>query len=269
VAKVTERLTHDLHHAFPDMKGFSARNLKYMRAFAEAWPDEAFVQEVLAQWPRYHLLALLDKLADGAARRWYAAKAIEHGWSRNVLVMQIETGPQTRSGQAVTNFARRPPAPQSDLARESLKDPCRFDCLGLGEAAQERDIEGALVQHMRFAFDLTALRGLDDTLFENCMAVRRMAARVSAREVHACFSDGSSVWRMCRRPRCICDAPLRLDRGHSSRIFRGATVVFERPEVCAAAPATWTIRCQEVIYSHKRKSNPFGWFHATQATHAT
>lgn len=156
-AKVIERLARDLRRAFPDMKGFSARNLKYMRAFAEAWPDEAFVQEVLAQLPWYHQLALLDKLADGATRQWYAAKAIEHGWSRNVLVMQIETGLQTRSGQAVTNFVRRLPAPQSDLARESLKDPYLFDFLGLGEAAQERDIEGALVRHItRFLLELGA-----------------------------------------------------------------------------------------------------------------
>jgi predicted nuclease of restriction endonuclease-like (RecB) superfamily len=156
-AKVIERLAHDLRNAFPDMKGFSARNLKYMRAFAEAWPDAAFVQEVLAQLPWYHQLALLDKLADSAARQWYAAKAIEHGWSRNVLVMQIETGLQTRSGQAVTNFARRLPAPQSDLARESLKDPYLFEFLGLGEAAQERDIEGALIQHItRFLLELGA-----------------------------------------------------------------------------------------------------------------
>lgn len=84
-------------------------------------------------------------------------KAIEIGWSRNVLVMQIETGLQARSGQAVTNFSWRLPAPQSDLARESLKDPCRFDFLGLGEAAQERDIEGALVQHItRFLLELGA-----------------------------------------------------------------------------------------------------------------
>lgn len=77
-AKVVDRLAHDLHIAFPDMKGFSPRNLKYMRAFAEAWPDESFVQEVLAQLPWYHQLALLDKLPGPETRRWYAAKATEH-----------------------------------------------------------------------------------------------------------------------------------------------------------------------------------------------
>lgn len=156
-AKVIERLAHDLRSAFPDMKGFSPRNLKYMRAFAEAWPDAQFVQEALAQLPWYHQLTLLDKLKTADTRRWYAAKAIEHNWSRNVLVMQIETNLQARAGQAVTNFEQSLPRPQSDLARESLKDPYRFDFLGLAEAAQEREIEDALVQHVtRFLLELGA-----------------------------------------------------------------------------------------------------------------
>ncbi|WP_308389242.1 PDDEXK nuclease domain-containing protein [Acidithiobacillus sp. AMEEHan] len=147
-AKVIERLAQDLRNAFPDMKGFSPRNLKYMRAFAEAWPEEEFVQAVLAQLPWYHQLALLDRLKSADERRWYAAKAIEHNWSRNVLVMQIETRLLARQGQAVTNFALALPKPQSDLGRESLKDPYRFDFLGLGEEAQEREIEHALVKHV-------------------------------------------------------------------------------------------------------------------------
>jgi predicted nuclease of restriction endonuclease-like (RecB) superfamily len=147
-AKVIERLAHDLRTAFPQMKGFSPRNLKYMRAFAEAWPDESFVQEVLAQLPWYHQLALLDKLPDPKTRHWYAAKAIEHNWSRNVLVMQIETRLRERTGTAVTNFDLSLPKLQSDLARESIKDPYRFDFLGLTDEAQERDIETALVQHV-------------------------------------------------------------------------------------------------------------------------
>jgi len=156
-AKVIERLSQDLRSAFPKMKGFSPRNLKYMRAFAEAWPDEQFVQEVLAQLPWYHQLALLDKLPGPQTRKWYAAKAIEHNWSRNVLVMQIETRLLERSGKAVTNFTATLPAPQSDLARESLKDPYRFDFLGLTEEAQERAVEGALVKHVtEFLLELGA-----------------------------------------------------------------------------------------------------------------
>ncbi|MEQ9997147.1 PDDEXK nuclease domain-containing protein [Pectobacterium versatile] len=156
-AKVIERLAYDLRAAFPEMKGFSPRNLKYMRAFAEAWPDAEFVQAVLAQLPWYHQLALLDKLNHPEDRRWYATKAIEHNWSRNILVMQIETGLLQRSGNAVTNFDVSLPQAQSDLARESLKDPYRFDFLGLTEEAQEREVENALVKHVtEFLLELGA-----------------------------------------------------------------------------------------------------------------
>ncbi len=156
-AKVIERLADDLRAAFPEMKGFSPRNLKYMRAFAEAWPEAEFVQEVLAQLPWYHHLALLDKLDSAESRRWYAAKAIEYHWSRNILVMQIETRLLERSGKAVTNFTASLPKPQSDLARESLKDPYRFDFLGLTDRAQEREIENALVKHVtEFLLELGA-----------------------------------------------------------------------------------------------------------------
>ncbi|QXL85211.1 YhcG family protein [Comamonas sp. NLF-1-9] len=156
-AKVIERLSQDLRSAFPEMKGFSPRNLKYMRAFAEAWPDQSFVQEVLAQLPWYHQLALLDKLPGPKTRQWYAAKAIEHNWSRNVLVMQIETRLLERSGKAETNFELTLPKPQSDLARESLKDPYRFDFLGLTDEAQERAVEDALVKHVtEFLLELGA-----------------------------------------------------------------------------------------------------------------
>ncbi len=102
--KVIDRLAHDLRTTFPSMKGFSPRNLKYMRAFAEAWSDSEFVQAVLAQLPWYHQIALLDKLKTEEDRRWYAQKAITHNWSRNVLVMQIETRLLQRQGNAVTNF---------------------------------------------------------------------------------------------------------------------------------------------------------------------
>lgn len=147
-AKVIDRLAHDLRTGFPDMKGFSPRNLKYMRAFAEAWPDAEFVQQAVAQLPWGHNLVLLDRLSSSDERRWYAAKAIEHNWSRNVLNIHIETRLLERSGTAVTNFEARLPSPQSDLARESLKDPYRFDFLGLTDEAQEREIEHALVRHV-------------------------------------------------------------------------------------------------------------------------
>jgi len=105
-AKVIDRLATDLKRAFPDMKGFSPRNLKYMRAFAEAWPDEAIVQAVLAQFTWYHNLAILEKLSGPEDRIWYAKATIQHGWSRNVLVHQIESGRLHRQGKAAANFDR-------------------------------------------------------------------------------------------------------------------------------------------------------------------
>lgn len=147
-AKVIERLAHDLRAAFPEMKGFSPRNLKYMRAFAEAWPEIEFVQQAAAQIPWFHLCTLLDKLKTREERDWYLSKTIEHNWSRNILVMQIETRLIERNGSAVTNFAESLPKPQSDLALESLKDPYRFDFLGLTNEAQEREIESALITHV-------------------------------------------------------------------------------------------------------------------------
>ena len=147
-AKVVDRLAHDLRASFPDVQGFSPRNLKYMRAFAQSWTDIEFVQQLLHKLPWGHNLVLLDKLDTEEQRRWYAAKAIEHNWSRNILVMQIETRLLERSGKASTNFELTLPKPQSDLARESLKDPYRFDFLGLTDEAREREIETALIKHV-------------------------------------------------------------------------------------------------------------------------
>ncbi|AOK20274.1 hypothetical protein WL76_32225 [Burkholderia ubonensis] len=156
-AKVIDQLARDLKDAFPDMRGFSPRNLKYMRALAQAWPAPEFVQQAVAQLPWSHVVTLLDKLKDPATRDWYAGKSLEHGWSRNVLAMQIDTQAHTRAGSAVTNFDARLPPPQSDLAREALKDPYVFDFLGLTEDAQERDIEQALTRHItRFLLELGA-----------------------------------------------------------------------------------------------------------------
>ena len=156
-AKVIERLAQDLRVAFPDMKGFSPRNLKYMRAFAQAWPEAEFVQQAAAQLPWFHLCTLLDKLKTREERDWYLAQTVKHNWSRNILGMQIETRLLERSGKAVTNFEFSLPKPQSDLARQSLKDPYRFDFLGLTDKAQEREIENALVKHVtEFLLELGA-----------------------------------------------------------------------------------------------------------------
>jgi len=148
-SKVIDRLAQDLRREFPDIKGFSARNLKYMRAFAEAYPDKKFVQQVAAQIPWFHHCTLLDKVKDPAERIWYIQQTIEHGWSRNVLVHQIESGLYHRKGKAITNFDRTLPAPQSDLAREVLKDPYVFDFLGLTEDIRERELERQLIVRIR------------------------------------------------------------------------------------------------------------------------
>jgi predicted nuclease of restriction endonuclease-like (RecB) superfamily len=156
-AKVIERLAHDLRTAFPDMKGFSRANLMYMRAFAEAWPDAAIVQQAVGQLPWGHNLVLLTKLKEPQARLAYAQRAIEHGWSRNVLNIHIETRLLKREGRAVTNFEERLPAPHSDLAHATLKDPYLFDFLGVGKEADEREIETAIVGHIsRFLLELGA-----------------------------------------------------------------------------------------------------------------
>lgn len=156
-AKVIECLATDLRREFPDMKGFSPRNLKYMRAFAEAWPEVQFVQQVAAQIPWFHNCVLLDKIGASKEREWYARKAFEHGWSRNILVMQIESRLYQRQGKAISNFAATLPPPQSDLAQQTLKDPYLFDFLGLGDEAQERDVERGLTAHItRFLLELGA-----------------------------------------------------------------------------------------------------------------
>jgi predicted nuclease of restriction endonuclease-like (RecB) superfamily len=128
-----------------------------MRAFAAAWPAKAIVQAPLAQLPWYHHLALLDKLDRVADRLWYAAKAVEHGWSRNVLALQIESGLHKRQGKAVSNFKTRLPPLQSDLAQAITKDPYLFDFLTLADDASERAVESGLVTHVeKFLLELGA-----------------------------------------------------------------------------------------------------------------
>jgi predicted nuclease of restriction endonuclease-like (RecB) superfamily len=154
---VIDRLAHDLRAEFPGMRGLSARNLKYMRSFADAWQDEPIVQAPLAQLTWYHNLALLDKLKTAKERLWYAEQAIRNGWSRNVLAMQIATGLHLRQGNAVTNFRTTLPEPDSDLAQQILKDPYTFDFLTIGQDARERELESGLLTHLRdFLLELGA-----------------------------------------------------------------------------------------------------------------
>ncbi|MDX2054770.1 MAG: PDDEXK nuclease domain-containing protein [Polyangiaceae bacterium] len=148
-AGVIERVSADLRAAFPEMQGFSPSNLRYMRAFAEAWPDGAIHQQPVGELPWGHNVVLLTRLKNRTERLAYAQAALTHGWSRNVLDHHIDLRTVERSGKSITNFERQLPKLQSDLARESLKDPYRFDFLSLGDEAHEREIETALVKHVK------------------------------------------------------------------------------------------------------------------------
>jgi predicted nuclease of restriction endonuclease-like (RecB) superfamily len=156
-AKVIDRLAADLHRAFPDMTGLSPRNLKYMRAFAAAWPDEPIVQQAAALIPWFHNCILIDKLKDPEERLWYARATVEHGWSRAVLVHWIESELYRRQGKATTNFAKSLPSPESDLAREILKDPYHFEFMSLTKDAEERTLQKGLLEHIhQFLIELGA-----------------------------------------------------------------------------------------------------------------
>ncbi len=148
-AKVIDRLAADLQRAFPKLRGYSVRNLKYMRAFAESWPDRPIVQQLAAQIPWGHNCVLLDRVTDPEARAFYIRNTIQHGWARSVLVHQIDTHLHKRQGLAPTNFARALPAPESDLAREMLKDPYILQPAALDESANERALENALLARLK------------------------------------------------------------------------------------------------------------------------
>lgn len=148
-AKVIDRLADDLRRIFPDMRGLSSRNLKYMRAFAEAYPDPAFVSGKASQITWYHNCTLLDKVKDSTERTWYISETVQHGWTRDVLVHQIESQLFTRQGKSLTNFAETLPKPQSELAQQILKDPYNFEFLSLGNEMLEKDLEKGLLVKLR------------------------------------------------------------------------------------------------------------------------
>ena len=131
------------------MKGLSPRNLGYMKAFAEAWPEDSILQQAAAKLPWFHNCIILDKIKAKEERIWYLEAAIEYGWSRNILAMQIESDLYRRQGKATTNFQTTFPKPQSDLAQQLLKDPYNFDFLTLSKDAHERELETGLVGHIQ------------------------------------------------------------------------------------------------------------------------
>ena len=148
-SKVVERLAHDLQTEFPGVEGFSQRNLKYMKSLAEAWTEPAIVPQLVALLPWGHLRVLLDMVKNPVQREWYLRAAVEYGWSRNVLVLQIKSALHEREGKALTNFSHTLPPADSDLAGQILKDPYNFDFLTITEGAHEREIERGLLIHLR------------------------------------------------------------------------------------------------------------------------
>ena len=148
-SRVIDSLAGDLREAFPEMKGFSPRNLKYMRAFATTWPNRRIVQASLAQLTWYHHIALMEKLDNPESRLWYAAKTLEHGWSRNILALQIESHAHRRQGKAQTNFPATLPPTDSDMAVQVFKDPYLFDFLGTDAPRREAELEQGLVAHIQ------------------------------------------------------------------------------------------------------------------------
>lgn len=147
-AKVIDTISEDLKSQFPDMKGLSPRNLKYMRAFAEAYPERAFVQEPLAQISWYHHITLLQKVKDEKTRYWYMEQAVQHGWSRNVMVHKIEAQLHKRTATIGSNFQATLPDTQSNLAQQIFKDEYIFDFIALDEIRYERELEKELVNYI-------------------------------------------------------------------------------------------------------------------------
>jgi predicted nuclease of restriction endonuclease-like (RecB) superfamily len=126
-----------------------------MKVFAQLCPALLIGQQPAAQLPWFHIVTLLTKVTDASSREWYAAQAIEHGWSRSTLDAQIRSRLHLRQGAALTNFDQRLSLPHTQLAAEALKDPYHFDFLGLGDEAHERDIESSLIRHItRFLLEL-------------------------------------------------------------------------------------------------------------------
>ncbi len=148
-AKTLERLANDLLAEFPDVKGFSLRNLQYMRKFADSYPDENYAAAA-AQIPWGHNMLLLDKIPNDPVKRiWYVQQAIENGWSRSMLEMWIESNLYGRKAKAITNFKMTLPSPQSDIAAQIIKDPYNFGFLSLEKKHREKELEQGLMDHLQ------------------------------------------------------------------------------------------------------------------------
>ncbi len=148
-AKIIDRLSFDLREQFPEMKGFSPRNLGYMKAFAAAWPDPEILQRCVAKLSWRQNISLLHKIKSPQDRLWYATKAYEYGWSSSILEMQIETRAHARFGKAQNNFPTTLPSLDSDYAAQIFKDPYLFDFLGTDAPRREKELESGLIEHVQ------------------------------------------------------------------------------------------------------------------------
>jgi len=154
-AKVIDRLSSDLKEAFPDMSGFSPRNLGSMKKFATSWTSYEILQRTVAKIPWRSNILLIEKLKDEETRLWYADKLLQNGWSRDVLDMMISTRLIERQGKMINNFDNALPAHDSDLAKEMFKDPYMFDFIGTGDKRRELETEKLLAEHIeRFLLEL-------------------------------------------------------------------------------------------------------------------
>ena len=147
--KVIDRMSKDLKTAFPEMSGFSSRNIKYMRKLAQCWVDYEIVQRVVAQIPWRTNITLMDKLKTQEERIWYAGKTIENGWSKTILELQIQSKLMERTGKTVNNFPVALPPLDSDMANQVFKDPYLFDFLGTDMPRREVEIERKLTEHIQ------------------------------------------------------------------------------------------------------------------------
>jgi len=156
-AKVIDRLAVDLQEEFPDMSGLTRRNLFSMRAFAEAFPDGTIVKRLVSQLPWGQIIRLIQMVKDPATRDFYIRECLAHGWSRDILEIQIKNQLHLRSGKAQTNFALTMPPTDSDIATQLFKDPYLFDFLGTANLRREAEIEKGLVDHIqKFLLELGA-----------------------------------------------------------------------------------------------------------------
>jgi len=271
--RVIDRLSADIGEAFPDMGGFSPRNLRYMRRFAEAWPDLTIVQQVAARLPWRSNIILLDKLQNPEPRLWYARQTLANGWSSNILDFMIKSRLVDRQGKAVTNFDEALPPEGSDMAVQVFKDPYLFDFLGTDAPRREAELERSLIAHMeRFLLELgrgfafvgrqvhLELGGQDfyaDLLFYHLELRCYVVVELKAGKFEPGFVSQLSMYQnvvddMLRHPDDKPTIGLLLVRGKSETVVKYSLAGFTNP----LGVADWQDRLAESLPDDLRTSLP-------------